>query len=130
MSKFIPLYLIGGLIAFSWAALPDHGPWDHWDLALFQLVNGWLGQSARWADLTPQQRRDKLEEIYQNGSLKLWLASFAEMFFDEAVSAEISEFIREKMRARLKDQKLCDLLIPKDYGFGTHHVPLETNRRP
>ncbi|MEB6607111.1 MULTISPECIES: phosphatase PAP2 family protein [Aeromonas] len=51
MSKFIPLYLIGGLIAFSWAALPDHGPWDHWDLALFQLVNGWLGHSPRWADL-------------------------------------------------------------------------------
>lgn len=83
--------------------------------------------SYRWADLTPAQRRDALEEIYQNGSLKLWLASFAEMFFDEAVSAEISEFIREKMRARLKDQKLCDLLIPKDYGFGTHRVPLETN---
>lgn len=51
MSKFIPLYLIGGLIAFSWAALPDHGPWDHWDLALFQRVNGWLGHSPRWADL-------------------------------------------------------------------------------
>ena len=51
MSKFIPLYLIGGLIALSWAALPGHGPWDHWDLATFQLVNGWLGESARWADL-------------------------------------------------------------------------------
>ena len=42
-----------------------------------------------------------LEEIYADGSLKLWLASYGEMFFDEAVSAEISEFVREKMRARL-----------------------------
>ena len=80
-----------------------------------------------WADLTPDQRRAVLEEIYADGSLKLWLASFAEMFFDEAVSEEISEFVREKMRARLKDERLCDLLIPKDYGFGTHRVPLETN---
>ena len=78
-----------------------------------------------WADLTPDQRRAVLEEIYADGSLKLWLASFAEMFFDEAVSEEISEFVREKMRARLKDDRLCDLLIPKDYGFGTHRVPLE-----
>ena len=80
-----------------------------------------------WADLSPEQRRARLEEIHANGSLKLWLASFAEMFFDEAVSAEISEFVREKMRARLKEDRLCDVLIPKDYGFGTHRVPLETN---
>jgi cation diffusion facilitator CzcD-associated flavoprotein CzcO len=79
------------------------------------------------ADLTPAQRRDVLETVYENGSLKLWLASFAEMFFDEAVNEEISEFMREKMRARLKDPRLCELLIPTDYGFGTHRVPLETN---
>ncbi len=51
MSKFIPFYLAGGLIALSWGALPEHGPWDGWDLALFQLVNGWIGHSPRWADL-------------------------------------------------------------------------------
>ena len=81
----------------------------------------------RWPDLTPAQRREVLETVYENGSLKLWLASFAEIFFDEAVSEEVSEFVREKMRARLKDPKLCELLIPTDYGFGTHRVPLETN---
>ena len=76
--------------------------------------------------LTPEQRREILEEIYEDGSLKLWLACFGEMFFDEDVNEEISEFVREKMRERLKDQRLFDLLIPKDYGFGTHRVPLET----
>jgi acetone monooxygenase (methyl acetate-forming) len=81
----------------------------------------------RWPDLTPAQRREVLETVYENGSLKLWLASFAEIFFDETVSEEVSEFVREKMRARLKDPKLCELLIPADYGFGTHRVPLETN---
>jgi acetone monooxygenase len=80
-----------------------------------------------WADLTPEQRREVLEEIHANGSLKLWLASFAEMFFDEEVNGEISEFVREKMRERLVDPHLCDVLIPTDYGFGTHRVPLETD---
>lgn len=51
MSKFIPFYLVGGLIALSWLVLPGHGPWDRWDLATFRLVNGWLGASPRWADL-------------------------------------------------------------------------------
>lgn len=80
-----------------------------------------------WADLTPEQRLARLEDTHANGSLKLWLASFAEMFFDEAISEEISEFVREKMRERLVDPALCELLIPSDYGFGTHRVPLETN---
>ena len=81
----------------------------------------------QWKDLTPEQRRAHLEDCYANGSLKLWLASFGEMFFDPEVSEQVSEFVREKMRARLKDPRLCELLIPTDYGFGTHRVPLEMN---
>ncbi|WP_315787380.1 MULTISPECIES: NAD(P)/FAD-dependent oxidoreductase [unclassified Bradyrhizobium] len=80
-----------------------------------------------WADLSPDRRRQVIEECWEDGSLKLWISSFAELFFDEAVNAEISEFVRDKMRERLKDPKLCDLLIPADYGFGTHRVPLEQN---
>lgn len=80
-----------------------------------------------WNELTPQQRRQRMEENWEWGSLKLWLATCPELFMDEAASVEISEFVREKMRARLKDPKLCELLIPTDYGFGTHRVPLESN---
>ena len=83
--------------------------------------------NGAWADLTPVQRNEVLERIWNEGSLRLWLASFAEMFSDETVSAEISNFVREKMRERLKDPRLCEILMPADYGFGTHRVPLETN---
>jgi acetone monooxygenase len=82
--------------------------------------------NGAWADKTPAQRRAVLEALWDDGSLALWLASFAEMFFDEAVNEEISEFVREKMRERLKDPVLCEKLIPTSYGFGTHRVPLET----
>lgn len=82
-----------------------------------------------WTDLTPEERLERLEDIHADGSLKLWLASFAEMFFEEDVNAEVSQFVRDKMSERLKDPKLIDILVPKpdDYGFGTHRVPLETN---
>ncbi len=79
-----------------------------------------------WAALTPEERRAVLEDIHANGSLKLWLASFAEIFFDAEVSEAVSDFVREKMRERLKDPTLCEILIPSDYGFGTHRVPLES----
>ncbi|MGY8685621.1 NAD(P)/FAD-dependent oxidoreductase, partial [Bradyrhizobium sp. UFLA05-153] len=80
-----------------------------------------------WADLPPQQRRKVIEDCWNDGSVKLWISSFAELFFDEATNEEISQFVRAKMRERLRDPKLCDLLIPSEYGFGTHRVPLEQN---
>ncbi|MCW5252026.1 flavin-containing monooxygenase [Streptomyces sp. SHP 1-2] len=78
-----------------------------------------------WAECTPRQRRDILEEVYQDGSLKLWLAGFGETFFEADVNEEVSEFVREKMRERLRDERLIDLLVPGDYGFGERRVPLE-----
>ncbi|HWH73122.1 MAG TPA: NAD(P)/FAD-dependent oxidoreductase [Methylibium sp.] len=80
-----------------------------------------------WAEKTPEQRLEVLEKLWADGSLALWIAGFVEMFFDETVNAEVSEFVRAKMRERLKhDPVLCEKLIPTSYGFGTHRVPLES----
>ncbi len=83
-----------------------------------------------WAESTPEEREKVLETQWEGGSLSLWLASYPEIFFDEKIGEEVSEFVRKKMRARLgNDPELCNLLIPTadDYTFGTHRVPLETN---
>ncbi|MBR7194676.1 NAD(P)/FAD-dependent oxidoreductase [Gordonia sp. SCSIO 19800] len=79
-------------------------------------------------DLAPEDREAYLEELYADGSLKLWLASFLSMFFDEEVSKFVSSFVRAKIEARLQhDPRLIELLVPgpDDFGFGTHRVPLE-----
>jgi cation diffusion facilitator CzcD-associated flavoprotein CzcO len=77
--------------------------------------------------MSPEQRQQVLEDTHADGSLKLWLGAFDELFFEEDVAAEFSEFVRTKMRARLQDPKLHELLIPTDYHFGSHRVPLESN---
>lgn len=83
--------------------------------------------NGSWHDATHEQRQAVYERLWQDGSLSLWLAAYPEIFSVQEASDDISNFVRAKMRARLKnDPKLCDLLIPKDYGFGTHRVPLET----
>lgn len=78
-------------------------------------------------DMTKEERRKLMEEIWADGSLSFWLTTFVEMFFEEKVNDEVSEFVREKMRERIKDPVLAAKLIPTTYGFGTHRVPLETN---
>ncbi|MDN5918447.1 MAG: NAD(P)/FAD-dependent oxidoreductase [Pseudonocardia sp.] len=104
-----------------------HGRFDELRSTIPHTFSGFEYDFAHaWADNTPGQREAILEDIYQDGSLKLWLAGFGEMFFVEEVSEVISEFVRNKMRERLNgDQHLIDTLVPTDFGFGTHRVPLE-----
>ena len=78
-----------------------------------------------FASVSPEDRQQRLEELWADGSLSFWVGSFGEMLVDETVNQEITEFIRAKIRARLDDPKVADMLVPSQYGFGTRRVPLE-----
>ena len=78
-------------------------------------------------DVPKEERLELYENLWQDGSLMLWFGGFKEVFFDPAINEEVSEFVRAKIRARIHDPKLADKLVPKDHGFGTRRVPLETN---
>jgi acetone monooxygenase (methyl acetate-forming) len=80
----------------------------------------------KFADLTPQERENMMQKLWDDGSLNFWIGGFIEVFFDEKVNEEFSEFVRKRIRARIKDSKVADKLVPKDHGFGTRRVPLET----
>lgn len=67
-----------------------------------------------------------LEMLWDDGSLALWAGSYGEIFTDDAVNKEVSEFVRGKMSDRIKDPELIKKLVPTDYGFGTRRVPLDT----
>ena len=54
------------------------------------------------------------------------MGNFRDILIDETANAAISEFIAKKIRQRVKDPKIADKLIPKDHGFGTRRVPLES----
>jgi len=110
--------------------------WDKWSSRFDELKarvhNTFAGMdydfdNPPWVEMTPAERTAIMEKCWDNGSLMIWIGSFAEMFSDPEVSEGISEFVREKMRQRLRhDPALCELLIPTDYGFGTRRVPLES----
>ncbi len=77
-------------------------------------------------DVPPEERQRILQRLWDDGSLNFWIGGFAEVFFDERVNAEFSEFVRQRIRARVKDPKVAEMLVPHDHGFGTRRVPLET----
>ncbi|GAB5470470.1 MAG: NAD(P)/FAD-dependent oxidoreductase [Rhodospirillales bacterium] len=83
-------------------------------------------EDGSFHDLTPAQRREVMEKVWADGSLSFWVALFPDIFFDQAANDEVSDFVREKMRARVDDKDLAEKLLPRTYGFGTHRVPLES----
>ncbi len=78
-----------------------------------------------YLDLSPQERKAALEELWADGSLSFWVGGFPELLDNETVNAEVSEFTRAKIRARIKDPVVAEKLVPKSFGFGTARVPLE-----
>ena len=75
--------------------------------------------------LQAADREQHLEAIWREGNLRLWAHSFADTGVNHAAAACVSEFVRNKMRARIKDHQLAAKLVPQDYFFGTRRVPLE-----
>jgi acetone monooxygenase len=84
-------------------------------------------EKRAYADLPAEERQRVMQEAWDDGSLKLWVGAFGEAFFDPAVAEEVSEFVRQRIRARVKDPGVAEKLLPRDHGFGTRRVPLETN---
>ena len=77
-------------------------------------------------DLSEAERIAFWEDLYASPGFGVWLGNFREVFFDEAANAEYTRFIADKIRQRVNDPELAEKLIPKDHGFGTRRVPLET----
>ena len=75
-----------------------------------------------------REERIKLwDRLYDEPGFGIWLQNFREIFTDEDANAELSEYIADRIRQRVKDPVTAEKLIPKDHGFGVQRVPLETN---
>ena len=77
-------------------------------------------------EVSPEEREALFEKLYPGPGFSLWLGAFADIFTDKKANDLISDFVARKIRSRVKDPKIAEKLIPKDHGFGTRRVPLET----
>ena len=77
-------------------------------------------------DVTPEEREAFYEKLYSEPGFGIWMGNFRDIMVDEEANATISEFVKKKIRERVKDPTVAEKLIPKDHGFGTRRVPLET----
>ena len=78
-------------------------------------------------DASEEERNAILEKLYNERGFGIWVGNFKDMLTNREANRVISDFVANKIRQRVKDQKVAEKLIPTNHGFGTRRVPLETN---
>jgi cyclohexanone monooxygenase len=73
------------------------------------------------------ERNTAFEAKWQEGGSISYLYSYTDLLVNKASNDIASEFVRDKIRAAVKDQKTAELLAPKDHPIGTKRLCLDTN---
>ena len=66
------------------------------------------------------------EKLWALPGFGKWLGNFRDIMTDREANEDFAEFVRDKIRARVKDPAVAEKLVPKDHPFGSKRVPLET----
>ena len=78
-------------------------------------------------DVPQEERLAFYEELWAKPGFTKWLSNFHDIMIDLDANEDFSEFVRNKIRARVKDPVVAEKLVPKDHPFGSKRIPLETN---
>jgi cation diffusion facilitator CzcD-associated flavoprotein CzcO len=77
-------------------------------------------------EVTPEEREAFWEKLYSEPGFGIWMGNFRDILVDRGANRLISDFVARKIRQRVKDPATAEKLIPKNHGFGTRRVPLES----
>jgi cation diffusion facilitator CzcD-associated flavoprotein CzcO len=93
-----------------------------------ESYGGFLHDAERLktTEVTPAEREAFWERRYAEPGFGIWFGNYRDALVDPAANRLLSDFIARKIRERVKDPALAEKLVPKDHGFGTRRVPLET----
>ena len=72
-------------------------------------------------DLTPEERLAELENRWQLGGLYM-MRAFKDILRDKDVNDEAAEFVRQRIRATVKDPRTAEALSPRNLPIGTKRL--------
>jgi cation diffusion facilitator CzcD-associated flavoprotein CzcO len=77
-------------------------------------------------DVTPEERLEQYERLWAEPGFKKWLSNFYDVMMPGAANEDYAEFVRNKIRERVKDPVVAEKLVPKDHMFGSKRLPCES----
>ena len=100
---------------------------------IFRICNETAGSFMHEFDqrsamsVTPEERLKQYESLWQKSGFAKWLSNFYDVMVPGEANEDYAEFVRNKIRERVHDPVVAEMLVPKDHTFGAKRVPCETN---
>ena len=77
-------------------------------------------------EVSEQERRADYEMRWESGGL-CYYSSFADLLTSREANETLAEFVREKIRERVEDPEVAELLTPRDYPIMAKRLCADTN---
>lgn len=78
-------------------------------------------------DVPKEERWEFYEYLWGRPGFEKWLGNFWDITLNPEANRDFADFIRSKIRPRIKDPELAEKLLPSvDLAFGSRRIPLET----
>ncbi len=77
-------------------------------------------------EVSPEERLEQYERLWAEPGFKKWLANFHDVMLPGEANEDYAEFVRSKIRERVKDPVVAEKLVPKDHMFGSKRLPCES----
>jgi cation diffusion facilitator CzcD-associated flavoprotein CzcO len=84
------------------------------------------GDASKLSSIPIEERIAQWESLYELPGFAKVLSVSSDIFTDKEANKLYSDFHAAKIRARINDPAVAEKLIPKNHGFGTRRVPLES----
>ena len=76
--------------------------------------------------VSPEERQAKYEDLWAEPGFKKWLSNFYDIMMPGEANEDYAEFVRNKIRERVEDPVVAEMLVPKDHMFGSKRIPCES----
>ena len=77
-------------------------------------------------DVSAEERQEQYERLWQEPGFAKWLSNFYDVMLPGEANEDYAEFVRNKIRERVHDPEVAEMLVPKDHMFGSKRLPCES----
>ncbi|MXZ90555.1 MAG: NAD(P)/FAD-dependent oxidoreductase [Chloroflexi bacterium] len=76
--------------------------------------------------VSEEEKMEQYERLWAEPGFKKWLANFYDVMMPGEANEDYAEFVRNKIRERVHDPEVAEMLVPKNHMFGSKRLPCES----
>jgi cation diffusion facilitator CzcD-associated flavoprotein CzcO/acetyl esterase/lipase len=74
---------------------------------------------------TPEERRKVYDQYYNGGAVRMIVSTYFDLLTNPAANVTAADYIRDRIRERVIDPEVAELLCPNDHPYGGKRAPFD-----